>query len=68
MLIVKRKMNIVKQLDKKDNARQRPLGVTQLLKNNSLKNILKSDFGVDVHHNPTRVWSRRTQMQKRMAS
>jgi hypothetical protein len=41
MLIVKRKMNTIKQLGKGDNAGQRPLGITQLSKTSSSKMLLK---------------------------
>jgi hypothetical protein len=55
MLVVKRKMNTIKQLDKEDNACQRPLTITQCLKNKSLKNAIESIFNVDLHHGPIKV-------------
>jgi hypothetical protein len=50
MLIVKKKMSVIKQLGKGDNARERPPIITQLFKNNNLKNIIKNVFNVDLHH------------------
>jgi len=55
MLILKRKMNTIKQLGKGDNACQRPPGITQSSKNNSLKNAIKSIFYLNMHHGPIRV-------------
>jgi hypothetical protein len=55
MLVVKRRMNTIKQLGKRDNAHQRPFDSTQLFKNNNSKNVIKSVFDVDLHHDPIRV-------------
>jgi hypothetical protein len=55
MLVVKRRMNTIKQLGKKDNVRQRFFGILQLKKNNSSKSDIKSVFDVDMHHDPIRV-------------
>jgi hypothetical protein len=52
MLVVKRRMNTIKQPKKGDNVHQRPLDITQLSKNNNLKNVIKN---VDLHHNPIMV-------------
>jgi hypothetical protein len=55
MLVIKRRMNTIKQHGKRDNVRQRPLDITQFFKNNSSRNVIKSIFDVDLHHNPIRV-------------
>jgi hypothetical protein len=55
MLVIKRRMNIIKQLGKEDNACQRPLGITQLSKNKSSKNIIRNIFDVDLHHDSIKV-------------
>jgi hypothetical protein len=41
MLVIKRKMNTIKQLGKRDNAHQMPSNITKLSKNNNLKILLK---------------------------
>jgi hypothetical protein len=55
MLVIKRKMNTIKQPGKGDNACQKLLNITQLSKNNSLKIIIKNIFNIDLHHGPIRV-------------
>jgi hypothetical protein len=55
MLEIKRRMNTIKQLSKGGNVHQRPLGITQLSKNNNLKNVIKSVFDIDMHHGPIKV-------------
>jgi len=55
MLIIKRKMNAIKQFGKRDNVRQRPLGITQFFKNNSLKIFIKNVFDFDLHHGLIKV-------------
>jgi len=55
MLVVKRRMNTIKQLGKRDNVHQRPFDNTQLFKNNNSKNVIKSVFDVDLHHDPIKV-------------
>jgi len=55
MLVIKRKMCIIKQLCKKDNAHQKPFNITQLFKNNNLKNVIKNIFNVNLHHDATKV-------------
>jgi len=55
MLIIKRKMVIIKQHDKKDNAHQRPPYITNLFKINSLINAIKNVFDIDLHHDPIKV-------------
>jgi hypothetical protein len=55
MLVIKKKISTTKQPGKGDNVHQKPPGITQLFKNNSLKNIIKSVFNVDLHHGPIRV-------------
>jgi hypothetical protein len=55
MLVVKRIMSTIKQPGKKDNVRQRPFGITQLLQNNSSRNVIKNIFDIDLHHNQIKV-------------
>ncbi len=55
ILEVKRKMNTIKQLGKRDNAHQKPPNITQLFENTYSKNIIKSVFNIDLHHGPIRV-------------
>jgi hypothetical protein len=55
MLVVKRRMSIIKQLGKRDNARQSPRNITQLSKNNNFKNVIKSVFYINFHHGPIKV-------------
>jgi hypothetical protein len=55
MLVVKRKMNAIKQLGKKDNAHQRPFNITQLFKNSRSRNTIKNVFDLNLHHNLIRV-------------
>jgi hypothetical protein len=55
MLVIKRKMNAIKQLNKKDNVHQRPLDITQFFKNNNSKNVIKGIFNVDLQHDPLKV-------------
>jgi hypothetical protein len=38
-----------------DNAHQRPFSLTELSKNNNLRNIIKNIFNVDLHHSPIMV-------------
>jgi len=56
MLVVKRKMVTIKQLGKMENVCQRLLGITYFSKNNNLRNVIKSIFYVDLHHNLIKVW------------
>jgi hypothetical protein len=55
MLVIKRRMNTIKQPSKGDNDHQRPLDITQLFKNNNSKNIIKNVFNINLHHNPIKV-------------
>jgi hypothetical protein len=55
MLVVKRRMNSIKQLGKWDNPHQSPLDITQFSKNNNSKNAIKGVFDINLHHNPIRV-------------
>jgi hypothetical protein len=55
MLVVKRKMNTIKEFGKGDNARQRPHDITHFFKNNSSRNAIKSIFDIDLHYSPIRV-------------
>jgi hypothetical protein len=55
MLVIKRKMNIIKQPGKGDNVCQRPPSITQFSKNKSSKNTIKNIFDVDLHHDPIKV-------------
>jgi len=55
MLEIKRRMNTIKQLGKRENVHQKPLDITQLFKNNNLKNVIKSIFDIDLHHGPIKV-------------
>jgi hypothetical protein len=55
MLVVKRKMGTIKQFGKMDNAHQKPFNITQLSKNNNLRNVIKSVFDIDLHHGPIGV-------------
>jgi hypothetical protein len=55
MVIVKRRINTIKQSGKGDNVHQKPLGITQLFKSNSSKNTIKNVFDVDLHHSPIKV-------------
>ncbi len=55
MLVVKRRMNIIKQPSKGDNVCQNPCNIIQLSNNNNLKNTIKRFFYVTLHHGPIRV-------------
>jgi hypothetical protein len=55
VLEVKKSMNTIKQFGKGDYVHQRPLGITQLFKNNSSINVIKGVFYIDLHHCPIRV-------------
>ncbi len=55
MLVVKRKMNTIKQFGKGDNVRQRTPDISQFKKNNNSINAIKSVFNVDLHHDPYKV-------------
>jgi hypothetical protein len=55
MLVVKRKMNTIKQPNKGDNAHQKPPNITHFSKNNSSRNIIKSVFNINLHHDPIKV-------------
>jgi hypothetical protein len=55
MLVVKRIIGTIKQLGKGDNARLKPPDVTQFYKNNSLRNVIKIIFDVNLHHGPIMV-------------
>jgi hypothetical protein len=55
MLIIKKRMNIIKQLDKGANVHQRPPGITQFSKNSRSRNVIKSVFDVDLHHRLIKV-------------
>jgi hypothetical protein len=52
MLVVKKRMNTLKKLSKKDNVHQKLLDITQLSKNNDLKNVIKS---IDLHFGSIKV-------------
>jgi len=41
MLVIKKKMNTIKQLGKRDNAHQMPSSITKLSKNNNSRILLK---------------------------
>ncbi len=49
-------MNTIKQRCKGDNVRQRSLNILKFFKNNSSKNVIKKNFDIDFHHNPTKVY------------
>jgi hypothetical protein len=68
MLIVKKKMNTIKQPGKGDNACQRPLSITPFLKDKSLKKLLKTFSMLTCITAQSRCRSRRVRMPKRMAS
>jgi hypothetical protein len=55
MLVVKKRMNTTKQLGKGDNACQRPFDITQLFETHNLRNVIKSVFDVNMHHDPIKV-------------
>lgn len=67
MLVVKRKMDIIKQLDKGDNVRQMPPSITQFFKNSS-SNIIKMFLTSICIMAQSGFRSRKAQMPKRMAS
>jgi hypothetical protein len=48
-------MNTIKQPLKRDNACQKPLGITQFFKNGNLRNDIKNVFGINLHHSPIKV-------------
>jgi hypothetical protein len=68
MLEIKRRMNTIKQLGKRENVHQKPLDITQLFKNNNLKNVIKSIFDINMHHNPIKVWVKDGFDAKKMVS
>jgi hypothetical protein len=55
MLVVKIRMSTIKQPGKRDNAHERPLNITQLYENNNLRNVIKSIFDINLHHDLIRV-------------
>jgi hypothetical protein len=55
MLVIKKGMNTIKELGKRDNVLQKTPDILQLLKNNSSKNVIKNIFNIDLHHNPIKV-------------
>jgi hypothetical protein len=55
MLVIKRRMNAIKQPSKRDNVHQRSPGITQFSKNYNSKNIIKSVFDVDLNHGLIKV-------------
>jgi hypothetical protein len=55
MLIVKRRMNIIKQPGKRDNVRQKTPNILQLSKNSSSRNVIKIIFDINLHHDSIRV-------------
>ncbi len=56
MLVVKKRMSAIKQHGKGDNVHQKPLNITQFLKNSNLRNFIKSIFDSDLHHGLIKVW------------
>jgi hypothetical protein len=44
-----------KTIGKGDGVHEKPFDITQLLKNNSSRNVIKNIFNVDLHHDPIRV-------------
>jgi hypothetical protein len=55
MLVIKKRMNTIKQPGKGDNVCQKSFDILQLSKNSSSKNTIKSIFDVDLHHDPIKV-------------
>jgi hypothetical protein len=56
MLIIIIKKSTIKQLGKRDNARQRPHDITQFSKNIDSKHVIISIFNIDRHHDLIKVW------------
>jgi hypothetical protein len=55
LLVMKKKMNTIKQHGKGDNAHQRSFRILKFFKNNNLKNAIKNIFNVNLHHDPIKV-------------
>jgi len=55
MLEIKRKMNIIKQPDKRDNAHDRSLDILEFSKKQIKINDIKSVFDVNLHHGLIRL-------------
>jgi len=55
MLIVNRRMDTIKQPNKKDDVHQRPPSITQLFNKSDSTNVIKNVFNVDLHHDLMRV-------------
>jgi hypothetical protein len=68
MLVIKRRMNTIKQLGKTKDACQRSSNISQLSKNSSLRNDIKNVFDVDLHHDPIKCKLRRALMPKWMVA
>jgi len=54
ILVIKRKMNTIKQLGKGTMFTKGPDN-TQVFKNSNSTNFIKGVFDIDLHHNPIRV-------------